>query len=103
MWENLGAPKRAVGPRKTCGEGAWELGPVLRTFAPKKRDKLSGLEFAGFSGQKTRRTFGAGFRRKTSELGGPGSTFDACREKTHFSELAVLSAFCTKNGAVTKR
>ena len=43
-------------------------------------DEFSGLEFAGFSGQKTefgaRRTFGAGFRRKTSELGGSGTTFD---------------------------
>ena len=43
-------------------------------------DEFSGLEFAGFSGQKTefgaRRTSGAGFRRKTSELGGSGTTFD---------------------------
>ena len=49
-----------------------------------------------------RRTPGAGFRRKTSEFGGPGTTFDAGHEKTHFSELAVFSAFCTKNGVVTK-
>ena len=69
-------------------------------------DELSGLEFAGFSGQKTdcgaRRTPGAGFRRKTSEFGGPGTTFDAGHEKTHFSEFAVFSAFCTKNGVVRK-
>ena len=36
-------------------------------------DKLGGLEFAGFSGQKTDfgalQTPGAGFRRKTSEFG----------------------------------
>ena len=44
---------------KTLRESA-QPGPVLRTFAPKKRavgDELSGLEFAGFSGQKT--DFGA--------------------------------------------
>ena len=69
-------------------------------------DKLSGLEFAGFSRQNTDfgawRTPGTGFRRKTSEFGGPGCTFDAGHEKTHFSEFAVFSAFCTKNGVVTK-
>ena len=69
-------------------------------------DKLSGLEFAGFSRQNTDfgalRTPGAGFRRKTSEFGGPGRTFDAGHEKTHFSEFAVFSAFCTQNGVVTK-
>ena len=74
-------------------------GPLLRTFSTQKRavngDKLGGMEFACFSGQKTesraQRAFGARFRPKTSESGGSGSTFDA-----------VLSAFCTKNGAVTK-
>ena len=69
-------------------------------------DKLGGLEFAGFSGQKTDfgavQTPGAGFPRETSEFGGPGSTKDAGHEKTHFSEFAVFSAFCTKNGVVTK-
>ena len=69
-------------------------------------DEFSGLEFAGFSRQNTDfgawRTPGAGFRRKTSEFGGPGRTFDAGHEKTHFSEFAVFSAFCTKNGVVTK-
>ena len=40
--------------------------------------------------------------RKTSEFGGPGRTFDAGHKKTHFSEFAVFSAFCTKNGVVTK-
>ena len=69
-------------------------------------DGFSGLEFAGFSGQKTefgaRQTREAGFRRKTSELGGSGTTFDVWHEKTNFSELAVFSAFCTKNGVVTK-
>ena len=68
-------------------------------------DKLSGLEFAGFSRQNTDfgalQTPGAGFRRKTSEFGGPGCTFDAGHKKTHFSEFSVFSAFCTKNGAVT--
>ena len=43
-------------------------------------DEFSGLEFAGFSGQKAefgaQRTPGTGFRRKTSELGGSGTTFD---------------------------
>ena len=42
-------------------------------------DKLSGLEFACFSGQKAesraRRTSGARFRPKTSEFGGSGTTF----------------------------
>ena len=42
------------------------------------------------------------FGKKTSEFGGPGRTFDAGHEKTHFSEFAVFSAFCTKNGVVTK-
>ena len=32
----------------------------------------------------------------------PGCTFDAGHKKTHFSEFSVFSAFCTKNGAVTK-
>ena len=68
-------------------------------------DKLGGLEFAGFLGQNTDfgalQTPGTGFRRKTSEFGGPGCTFDAGHEKTHFSEFAVFSAFCTKNGVVT--
>ena len=67
--------------------------------------ELGGLEFAGFSRQNTDfaalQTPGAGFRRKTSEFGGPGCTFDAGHKKTHFSEFAVFSAFCTKNGAVT--
>ena len=55
-------------------------------FSAQKRaeangDKLSGLEFARFSGQKTesiraRRTSGARFRPKTSEVGGPGTTFN---------------------------
>ena len=48
-------------------------------------DKLGGLEFAGFSGQKTDfgalQTPGAGFPRKTSEFGGPGSAKDAGHEK----------------------
>ena len=68
-------------------------------------DKLGGLEFAGFSRQNTDfgalQTPGAGFRRKTSEFGGPGCTFDAGHKKTHFSEFAVFSAFRTKNGVVT--
>ena len=68
-------------------------------------DKLGGLEFAGFSRQNTDfgalQTPGPGFRRKTSEFGGPGCTFDAGHKKTHFSEFAVFSAFCTKNGVVT--
>ena len=68
-------------------------------------DKLGGLEFAGFSRQNTDfgalQTPGAGFRRKTSEFGGPGCTFDAGHQKTHFSEFAVFSAFRTKNGVVT--
>ena len=42
-------------------------------------DKLGGLEFAGFSGQKAvfaaLQTPGAGFPRKTSEFGDPGTTF----------------------------
>ena len=58
-------------------------------------DKLSGLEFAGFSGQKT--DFGA--------LQTPGASFRKRRRtrKTHFLEFAVFSASCSKNGAVTKR
>ena len=60
-------------------------------------DRLSGLEFAGFSRQNTDfgalQTPGAGFRRKTSEFGGLRRT-----QKTHFSEFAVFSAFRTKNG-----
>ena len=108
--ENLGwlsgsepGPRRAAGPRKTLER----TGPGFAHFCTQKGsgdkavtsgDELSGLEFAGFSGQKT--DFGApgaGFRRKTSEFGGPGTTFDAGHEKTHFSEFAVFSAFCTKN------
>ena len=110
--ENLGWLRaRAAGPRKTpAGNGA-----AFAHFCTQKAsgdkavtsgDELSGLEFAGFSGQKTdfgaRQMPGTGFRRKTSEFGGPGTTFDAGHEKTHFSEFAVFSAFCTKNGAVTK-
>ena len=68
-------------------------------------DKLSGLEFAGFSRQNTDfgalQTPGAGFRRKTSEFGGPGALLTPDTKKTHFSEFSVFSAFCTKNGAVT--
>ena len=63
-------------------------------------DKLGGLEFAGFASQKAvfaaLQTPGAGFPRKTSEFGDPGTTFDAGHEKR-----TVFSAFCTKNGVVT--
>ena len=33
----------------------------------------------------------------------PGSTFDAGHKKRTFRKFAVFSAFCSKNGAVTKR
>ena len=63
-------------------------------------DKLSGLEFAGFSGEKTdfgaSRTPGAGFRRKTSEFGGPGSTFDAGHEKRTFRSSPFSALFAPK-------
>ena len=68
-------------------------------------DKLGGLEFAGFSRQNTDfgalQTPGTGFRRKTSEFGAPGALLTQDTKKTHFSEFAVFSAFCTKNGVVT--
>ena len=118
-----GEPRQAVGLRARSSAGcraaknpAERTGAAFAHFCTQKAsgdkavtssDELSGLEFAGFSSQKTdfgaRRTPGAGFRRKTSKFGGPGSTFDAGHEKTHFSEFAVFSAFCTKNGAATKR
>ena len=74
---------------KPCGERVPGTGAAFAHFCDQKAsgdkavtsgDEFSGLEFAGFSGQKTefgaRRTSGAGFRRKTSELGGSGTTFD---------------------------
>ena len=110
------APSQVFGgcraAKNLCGEGTRELAHFCTQKASGDKavtsgDELSGLEFAGFSGQKTdfgaRRTHGTGFRRKTSEFGGPGTTFNAGHEKTHFSEFAVFSAFCTKNGVVTKR
>ena len=63
-------------------------------------DKLSGLEFAGFSRQSTDfgawRTPGAGFRRKTSEFGGPGSTKDAGHEKRTFRSSPFSALFAPK-------
>ena len=87
--ENLGrlsgsepGPRRAAGPRKTLWRRSSGTGAAFAHFCTQKAsgdkavtsgDELSGLEFAGFSGQKT--DFGA----------------------RPFSAL-----FCTKNGAVTK-
>ena len=64
-------------------------------------DKLGGLEFARFSRQNT--DFGALQTpgQENERIWSPGRTFDAGHEKTHFSEFAVFSAFCTKNGVVT--
>ena len=100
---------RAAGREKPCGEGARELGPVLRTFAPKKAsgdkavtsgDEFSGLEFAGFSGQKTefgaRQTPGAGFRRKTSELGGSGTLSTSDTKKRTFRSSPFSALFAPK-------
>ena len=41
------------------------------------------------------------FSQENERIWSPGRTFDAGHEKTHFSEFAVFSAFCTKNGVVT--
>ena len=43
------------------------------------------------------------FDRKRANLEAQAPRLTSDTEKTNFSELAVLSAFCTKNGAVTKR
>ena len=60
----------------------------------------SGLELAGFSGQKTDfgalQTPGAGLRRKTSEFGGTGSTFDAGHEKRTFRSSPFSALFAPK-------
>ena len=57
-------------------------------------DKLSGLEFAGFSGLKTDfgalRTPGNGFRRKTSEF------VDAAHEKRTFRSSPFSALFAPK-------
>ena len=71
-------------------------------------DKLSGLEFAGFSGQKTDfgalRTPGPGFPRKTSEFGGPGSAKDAGHKNALFG-VRHFRRFLLRSGdeAVTSR
>ena len=41
------------------------------------------------------------FSEENERIWRPWRTFDAGHKKTHFSEFAVFSAFCTKNGAVT--
>ena len=61
---------------------------------------FGGLEFAGFSRQNTDfgalQTPGAGFRRKTSEFGGPGSTFDAGHKKRTFRSSPFSALFAPK-------
>ena len=52
-------------------------------------DKLSG-DFGAW------RTPGAGFQRKTSEFGGPGSTFDAGHEKRTFRSSPFSALFAPK-------
>ena len=63
-------------------------------------DKLGGLEFAGFSRQNTDfgalQTPGPGFRRKTSEFGAPGCTFDAGHEKRTFRSSPFSALFAPK-------
>ena len=66
-------------------------------------DEFSGLEFGGRKrnsehGKRVEPVFGG--KRANLEARAPLSTSDT--KKTHFSELAVFSAFCTKNGVVTK-
>ena len=56
------------GREKPCDSGAWASGDEAVTSG----DEFSGLEFAGFSGTANVWSF----RRKTSELGGSGTTFD---------------------------
>ena len=68
-------------------------------------DKLSGLEFAGFSRQNT--DFGARkhmeqvFGGKRANLG-PGCTFDAGHKKRTFRSSPFSALFAPKNGVVTK-
>ena len=69
-------------------------------------DKLGGAGIRGFSGQKT--DFGAlqtwsRFSAENERIWRPRQHKRRRTEKMHFSEFAVFSAFCSKNGAVTKR
>ena len=111
-----GEPRQAAGLRAWSSAGcratknpAERTGPGFAHFCTQKAsgdkavtsgDELSGLEFAGFSGQKTdfgaRRTHGTGFRRKTSEFGGPGTTFDAGHEKRTFRSSPFSALFAPK-------
>ena len=56
-------------------------------------DKLSGLEFAGFSEQ----VFGG----KRANLEAQAALLTPDTKNALFGEFSVFSAFCTKNGAVT--
>ena len=107
-------PRRAVGPRKTLRRRSLGTGPGFAHFCTQKAssdkavtsgNELSGLEFAGFSGQKTE--FGArrlepvfGGKRANLEAQAPLSTSDT--KKRAFRSWPFSALFAPKNGAVTK-
>ena len=99
-WKNLMGTTRWL-PRQTLADsvGVPRRADVLET-GDIGGDKLSGLEFAGFSRQNTDfaalQTPVAGFRRKTSEFGGPGSTFHAGHEKRTFRSSPFSALFAPK-------
>ena len=102
----VGEPRRAVGLRAWSLAG-WRvrrwLTPCCASAADVLEtgnfggDKLGGLESQAFRGRKRAlQTPGAGFRRKTSEFGGPGSTKDAGHEKHTFRSSPFSALFAPK-------
>ena len=95
---------RAAGNSATPELGNWAA--FAHFFDPKASgdkaeangDKLSGLEFACFSEQKTEsgERLEPDFDRKRANLEAQAPRLTSDTKKTNFSELAVLSAFCTK-------
>ena len=94
-------PRRAVGPRKTLRRRSSGTGPGFAHFCTQKAsgdeavtsgDKFSGLEFAGFSGQKTE--FGAlfGGKRANLEARAPLSTSDTKKRTFRSSPFSALFA-----------
>ena len=60
-------------------------------------DKLGGLEFGSTVNTWSR------FSAENERIWRPRQHKRRRTQKTHFSEFAVFSAFCSENGAVTKR
>ena len=64
-------------------------------------DKLGGLEFGENGFRSTANTWSR-FSAENERIWRPRQQKRRRTRKTHFSEFPVFSAFCTKNGVVTK-